>query len=147
MSNNEKQAYREQVVRFYKKAKKQLNTNSLNSNYGSNFSPFTFHQTNAQNNNPFNLFSNSLINSNNIFNRMLNHIHQYEQNEQIVDHLGNQNQNQSMSQSKSYSERTLPDGSKIVTEVTKTNNNGQINQVIKTHKVMPDGTVQQIVSQ
>jgi hypothetical protein len=77
---------------------------------------------------------------------MLNHMHQYEQNEQIMGNFSNQNQNQSMSQSKSYSERTLPDGSKIVTEVTKTNNNGQINQVIKTHKVMADGTVQQIVS-
>ncbi len=152
MSNSEKQAYAEQVIRLYKKAKKELETEQNNQTQ-SELSPFTSN----------NLFSNTFgdtsgfINSSNIFNRMMNHMQRFEQslnmnssfNNNFSNNLNNTNsqshhRTHSMSQSKSYSERTLPDGTKIVIEVTKTNNNGQVNQVVKTHKVMPDGTLQQI---
>ena len=154
MSNSEKQAYAEQVIRLYKKAKKELASQQIQSNQPiqSELSPFTSH----------NLFSNNFsdingfINSSNIFNRMMNHMQRFEQslnmNSSFNNNLTNLNnantqshqRTHSMSQSKSYSERTVPDGTKIVIEVTKTNNNGQVNQVVKTHKVMPDGTLQQI---
>jgi hypothetical protein len=41
------------------------------------------------------------------------------------------------SQSRTYNKRRLTDGSKIVMEVNKTNNNGSTKEEIKSYKILP----------
>jgi hypothetical protein len=72
-------------------------------------------------------------NSNNFFNSILNQI----------PNINNFGSNFS-SQSRSYSERRLSDGSKIIMETIRKNNNGEINEEVKTYKVLTNGTKQEI---
>jgi hypothetical protein len=72
-------------------------------------------------------------NSNNFFNNILNQ----------MQHINNSSSNYA-SQSRSYSERRLSDGSKIIMETIRKNNNGEINEEVKSYKVLPNGTKQEI---
>lgn len=74
-------------------------------------------------------------NSNNLFNNMLNQMQQFNFNNSSSNYA---------SQSRSYSERRLSDGSKIIMEINKTNKNGEIKEEVKTYKVLPNGTKQEI---
>lgn len=163
MSFNDKQAFSEQVIRLYKKAKKDLAANleqnqlSLQSQANTNL-----HSNTHSLFSPFSDLNSSFMSSSNIFNRMMQNMQHFENSLRMNsgfdvnsnNNFNNSNLNQNsngitsrsrvMSQSKSYSQRTLADGTKIVIEVTKTNNNGQTNQVVKTYKVMPNGQLQQI---
>jgi hypothetical protein len=80
-----------------------------------------------------NLSLTPFYNSNNFFNNILNQMQQFK----------NSSSNFS-SQSRSYSERRLSDGSKIIMETIRKNNNGEINEEVKTYKVLPNGTKQEI---
>ncbi len=155
MSFNDKQAFSEQVIRLYKKAKKDLATNleqnQLSLQSQANNNPHSnFHSLFS----PFSNLNSGFMSSSNIFNRMMQNMQHFENslrmnsglnvNDTNPNNNGITSRSRVMSQSKSYSERTLADGTKIVIEVTKTNNNGQTNQVVKTYKVMPDGQLQQI---
>ena len=114
LTNEEKYVYATEIIKLYKKAKRQISQNHNNLSLT-----------------PFN-------NSNNIFNNMLNHIQQFNFNN-MQNTSGN-----FTSQSQSYNERMLSDGSKIIMEVNKTNNNGQVNEEIKSYKILPNGTRQEI---
>jgi len=109
LSEEDKQVYALEIIRLYKKAKRQISQNHDN-----------FMLT------PFNY-------SNNIFNTMINHMRQFDNTS-----------NNFASQSRTYNERRLADGSKIVMEVYKTNNNGTIKEEIKSYKILPNGTRQEI---
>lgn len=114
LTNEEKYVYATEIIKLYKKAKRQISQNY----YNLSLSPFN--------------------NSNNIFNNMLNHTQQFNFNN-MQNTSGN-----FTSQSRSYNERILSDGSKIIMEVNKTNNNGQVNEEIKSYKILPNGTRQEI---
>jgi len=108
LSDEDKKVYASEIMRLYKKAKRQI---TLNNNFS--LTPF--------------------YNSNNLFNNILNQ----------MPNINNLTSNFS-SQSRSYSERRLSDGSKIIMETIRKNNNGEINEEIKTYKVLPNGTKQEI---
>jgi len=114
LSEEDKQVYALEIIRLYKKAKRQI----------------------SQNYNNFSLTP--LNNSNSFLNNMINHMQQFNFN-----NLQNTSSNFA-SQSRSYNERMLSDGSKIVMEVIKTNNNGTIKEEIKSYKILPNGTRQEI---
>ena len=114
LTKEEKHVYATEIIRLYKKAKRQISQNYNN-----------FSLT------PFN-------NSNSFFNNMINHMQQFN-----FDNMQNTSSNFT-SQSRSYNERMLSDGSKIIMEVNKKNNNGQINEEIKSYKILPNGTRQDI---
>jgi hypothetical protein len=113
LTNEEKYVYATEIIKLYKKAKRQISQN-----YYLSLLPFN--------------------NSNNIFNNMLNHTQQFNFNN-MQNTSGN-----FTSKSRSYNERMLSDGSKIIMEVNKTNNNGQVNEEIKSYKILPNGTRQEI---
>lgn len=114
LSNEDKQVYASEIIRLYKKAKRQFS-----------------HKHNNLSLTPF-------YNSNNLFNNMLNHMQQFNFNNSL-NTSGN-----FVSQSRSYNERRLNDGSKIIMEINKTNKNGEIKEEVKTYKVLPNGTKQEI---
>jgi hypothetical protein len=114
LSEEDKQVYALEIIRLYKKAKRQI----------------------SQNHNNFSLIP--LNNSNSFFNNVINHMQQFNFNN-LQNTLTN-----ITSQSRSYNERMLSDGSKIVMEVNKTNNNGTIKEEIKSYKILPNGTRQEI---
>ena len=111
LTNEEKQVYASEIIRLYKKAKRQITQNY------NNFSLI-----------PFNNMFNQMQQVNNIFNQMLQ---------------SNTSGNFS-SQSKSYNERRLSDGTRIIIETIKTNNNGQTNEEVRTYKILSNGTKQEI---
>jgi len=111
LTNEEKQVYASEIIRLYKKAKRQITQNY------NNFSLI-----------PFNNMFNQMQQVNNMFNQM-----------QQSNTSGNFS-----SQSKSYNERRLSDGTRIIMETIKTNNNGQTNEEVKTYKILPNGTKQEI---
>ncbi len=111
LTDEEKQVYAFEIIRLYKKAKRQIIQNYNN-----------FSLT------PFNNMFNQMQQVNNMFNQM-----------QQVNTSGNFS-----SQSKSYNERRLSDGTRIIIETIKTNNNGQTNEEVKTYKILPNGTKQEI---
>jgi len=111
LSNEEKQVYASEIIRLYKKAKRQITQNY------NNFSLI-----------PFNNMFNQMQQVNNIFNQM-----------QQSNTSGNFS-----SQSKSYNERRLSDGTRIIIETIKTNNNGQTNEEVRTYKILSNGTKQEI---
>jgi len=107
LSEEDKQVYALEIIRLYKKAKRQI----------------------SQNNNNFSLTP---------LNNMINHMQQF-----YFNNLQNTSGNFT-SQSRSYNERMLSDGSKIVMEVNKINNNGTIKEEIKSYKILSNGTRQEI---
>ena len=52
----------------------------------------------------------------------------------------------SFSQSKNYYSKYLPDGSKVVMEVSETDNNGNKKRITKKYKKLPDGSIKNLSS-
>ncbi len=118
ISDIEKQAYVEQIQRMYKKAKHlcvDYHNNYLNQNQI--IDPFNFsNQIQSNINNMMHSFANLNMNHSNM------------------------NVN-SIAQSKSVRQKVNPDGSTVVVEITKSNNNGQQEQTIYAYKKMPNGSL------
>lgn len=101
LSEEDKQVYALEIIRLYKKVKRQISQNHNNLTLT-----------------PFN-YSNNIVNT-------INYMQQF-----------NNTSSNFASQSRTYNKRRLTDGSKIVMEVNKTNNNGSTKEEIKSYKILP----------
>jgi hypothetical protein len=146
ISNVEKQVYMEQVMRMYKKAKKELDEkDNQNQSLTQLSNPFSFGSFMTPS---MSVFSNINEHMNQI-NNMMNHSINMTSNTNAITNA-NTNSNlvhTSVGHSMTSRQRLNPDGSVTVIEISNTYNNGQKQRSIKTYKKLPDGTIQNMTAE